>query len=68
MKCSECVVRVKLPNGCYVERDPDGPIYYFQPNVICNRIDQDNLDNFKEPQRTWIANAVQELKAKKGGN
>lgn len=55
------IQRIKLPNGCYVERDPDGSIYYFLPNVICNRIDPDNLDNFKEPQRTWIADAVRQL-------
>lgn len=61
------IQRIKLPNGCYVERDPDGSIYYFLPNVICNRIDPDNLDNFKEPQRTWIADAVRQLNETKGG-
>ena len=60
------IQRIKLPNGCYVERDPDGSIYYSLPNVICNRIDPDNLDNFKEPQRTWIADAVRQLNETKG--
>ena len=27
----------------------------------------DNLDNFKEPQRTWIADAVRQLNETKGG-
>lgn len=35
--------------------------------VNCNRIDPDNLDNFKEPQRTWIADAVRQLNETKGG-
>jgi hypothetical protein len=56
-------IRVKTPDKMIVEWF-NGSWYYIYPNVLCNRLNDMNLDNLGEPQRTYVKDAMKAIRTR----
>lgn len=54
--------RVKLPNGCYLEKaEEDGLYYYGRPDLLVNLITKGTAERLLEPARTAVLEGIKKL-------